>query len=71
MANQDAHICSRTSGICESNRSSANVPNIEGVPESNHPIVRLNMDVIADEVAARLATSLLGHVLFLKNQVPL
>jgi hypothetical protein len=35
------------------------------------PIVRLDTDVITDMMAARLATSLLGHILFLKNQVPL
>ncbi|KAJ3857243.1 hypothetical protein EV368DRAFT_71078 [Lentinula lateritia] len=28
------------------------------------------MDIIPDTIAARLATSLLGHVLFLKNQIP-
>lgn len=35
------------------------------------PRLRLDADVIPDMVAAKLATSLLGHVLFLKNQVPL
>lgn len=35
-----------------------------------HPVVRLDLDFITDDVAARLATSLLGHVLFLKSQVP-
>ncbi|KAJ3936165.1 MAG: hypothetical protein NXY57DRAFT_987028 [Lentinula lateritia] len=34
------------------------------------PRVCLDMDVIPDMMAARLATSLLGHVLFLKNQIP-
>jgi hypothetical protein len=38
----------------------------------NHfPLVRLDVDVITDSIAGRLATSLLGHVLFLKNQIPL
>lgn len=35
------------------------------------PLVRLDVDVITDSIAGRLATSLLGHVLFLKNQIPL
>ncbi|KAF9074663.1 hypothetical protein BDP27DRAFT_1214101 [Rhodocollybia butyracea] len=34
------------------------------------PRIRLDMDAIPDMMAAKLATSLLGHVLFLKNQVP-
>ncbi|KAF8959404.1 hypothetical protein BDZ97DRAFT_1667258, partial [Flammula alnicola] len=34
------------------------------------PVARLDTDMITDATAARLATSLLGHVLFLKNQVP-
>lgn len=38
---------------------------------SQLPIVVLEVDCITDTVAARLATSLLGHVLFLKNQIPL
>lgn len=38
---------------------------------SQLPIVVLEVDYITDTVAARLATSLLGHVLFLKNQIPL
>jgi len=35
------------------------------------PVVCLDVDTIKDEVAAKLATSLLGHVLFLKSQIPL
>ncbi|TFK35077.1 hypothetical protein BDQ12DRAFT_612282 [Crucibulum laeve] len=35
------------------------------------PVVRLDVDSISDAVASKLATSLLGHILFLKNQVPL
>ncbi|KAF5363953.1 hypothetical protein D9756_001045 [Leucocoprinus leucothites] len=35
------------------------------------PVVALDVDILTDTVAARLATSLLGHVLFLKNQIPL
>ena len=38
---------------------------------NNFPLVRLDVDVITDSIAGGLATSLLGHVLFLKNQIPL
>ncbi|KAG7441606.1 uncharacterized protein BT62DRAFT_936919 [Guyanagaster necrorhizus] len=41
------------------------------VEESKIPSVQLDMDSITDTVAASMACSLLGHVLFLKNQVPL
>ncbi|KAF8548505.1 hypothetical protein OG21DRAFT_1526443, partial [Imleria badia] len=34
------------------------------------PTVVLDTDVVSDNMAARLCTSFLGHVLFLKNQVP-
>ncbi|KAJ3561257.1 hypothetical protein NP233_g10304 [Leucocoprinus birnbaumii] len=40
-------------------------------PASNLPVVVLDVDILTDTIAARLATSLLGHVLFLKNQIPL
>lgn len=43
----------------------------EDSPMNAYPVVRLDVDTISDAVASRLATSLLGHVLFLKNQVPL
>jgi hypothetical protein len=36
-----------------------------------YPVVRLDVERITDAIAGRLATTLLGHVLFLKNQVPL
>jgi hypothetical protein len=36
-----------------------------------YPVVRLDVERITDTIAGRLATTLLGHVLFLKNQVPL
>jgi hypothetical protein len=38
---------------------------------TGYPLVKLDTKIITDATAARLATSLLGHVLFLKNQVPL
>ncbi|KXN91135.1 hypothetical protein AN958_02819 [Leucoagaricus sp. SymC.cos] len=52
--------------------SQINVP-IANVAQfsSNLPVVALDVDVLTDIIAARLATSLLGHVLFLKNQIPL
>ncbi|KAJ4485658.1 hypothetical protein J3R30DRAFT_1388299 [Lentinula aciculospora] len=34
------------------------------------PRVCLDLDTIPDMMAAKLATSLLGHILFLKNQIP-
>ncbi|TRM68718.1 hypothetical protein BD626DRAFT_394119 [Schizophyllum amplum] len=34
------------------------------------PTVSLDVDAIVDEMAARMAVSLLGHVLFLKGQIP-
>ncbi|KAF8905770.1 hypothetical protein CPB84DRAFT_1676317 [Gymnopilus junonius] len=37
---------------------------------TKYPLVKLDADKISDAMAARLATSLLGHVLFLKGQVP-
>ena len=43
----------------------------DGSPLNHFPLVRLDVDVITDSIAGRLATSLLGHVLFLKNQIPL
>ncbi|CAA7269163.1 unnamed protein product [Cyclocybe aegerita] len=42
----------------------------EAVEISAYPVVKLDTDTITDETAGRLASSLLGHVLFLKNQVP-
>jgi len=38
---------------------------------TNIPIVALDIDILTDTIAAQLATSLLSHVLFLKNQIPL
>lgn len=43
----------------------------DGSSFNHFPLVRLDVDVITDSMAGRLATSLLGHVLFLKNQIPL
>ncbi|KAF8125497.1 hypothetical protein EV363DRAFT_1225895, partial [Boletus edulis] len=37
---------------------------------STIPTVVLDTDAVSDNMAARLCTSFLGHVLFLKNQVP-
>ena len=38
---------------------------------SGVPVVQLQTETVTDTVAARMAISLLGHVLFLKNQIPL
>lgn len=43
----------------------------DGMSLNRFPLVRLDVDVITDSIAGRLATNLLGHVLFLKNQIPL
>ena len=42
-----------------------------GSPLNSFPLIRLDVDLITDSIAGRLATSLLGQVLFLKNQIPL
>jgi len=43
---------------------------VTGSPLNRFSVVRLDVDVITDSIAGRLAISLLGHVLFLKNQIP-
>lgn len=43
----------------------------KSAPKSKIPCVTLETDVITDAMAARLAMSLLGHILFMKSQVPL
>ncbi|KAH9483179.1 hypothetical protein JR316_0005294 [Psilocybe cubensis] len=43
---------------------------LESIKSSSYPLVKLEVEKINDATAGRLATSLLGHVLFLKNQVP-
>ena len=48
--------------------SSAELPSNS---KSKIPSITLLSDVITDSMAARLGASLLGHVLFLKSQVPL
>lgn len=68
-----AGICLFEDSVLEP--GSANVGgNGGGISEevsSAYPVVRLDVEKITDAVAGRLATTLLGHVLFLKNQVPL
>lgn len=44
---------------------------VEEKVATSYPLVKLEVDKVTDATAGRLATSLLGHVLFLKNQVPL
>jgi hypothetical protein len=52
------NVVSKTSSVDASNTST-------------YPTVRLDAERITDATAGRLATSFLGHVLFLKNQIPL
>ncbi|TFK71598.1 hypothetical protein BDN72DRAFT_837496 [Pluteus cervinus] len=46
-------------------------PFSESTPSKTIPTVRLDVENISDVVAARLATALLAHILFLKSQIPL
>lgn len=46
-------------------------PESSSNPTRKIPSITIDADVITDVMAARLATSLLGHILFLKSQVPL
>lgn len=57
--------------VGEADASTASVADGSSLPVNHFPLVRLDVDVITDSIAGRLATSLLGHVLFLKNQIPL
>ncbi|KAF9530947.1 hypothetical protein CPB83DRAFT_809857 [Crepidotus variabilis] len=41
------------------------------VTGSLYPVVKLDAEALTDAAAGKLATSLLGHILFLKNQIPL
>jgi len=55
-------------------RNAANTPATmmeDWVLKSGVPVVRLQADAVSDVLAARLAIGLLGHILFLKNQIPL
>lgn len=47
------------------------VQDVEPTLPNTYPVVTLDVDVISEATASRLAASLLGHVLFLKNQIPL
>jgi len=38
---------------------------------NSYPLLRLEVDKVNDVLASRIASSLLGHVLFTKNQIPL
>ncbi|KAG1815888.1 hypothetical protein EV424DRAFT_1411322 [Suillus variegatus] len=40
-------------------------------PPTKIPSITLDADLVTDSMAARLCISLVGHVLFLKSQVPL
>ena len=56
--------------IQESPKAQQPSPN-DGILPSGVPVVNLKVESVTDVVASRLAISLLGHVLFLKNQIPL
>jgi len=47
------------------------ISSVDASTASTYPTVRLDAERITDATAGRLATSFLGHVLFLKNQIPL
>ncbi|KAF9498303.1 hypothetical protein BDN71DRAFT_1443635 [Pleurotus eryngii] len=47
-----------------------NFDDLEKIDNARIPAVYVNNDVVTSAMAARLAASMLGHVLFLKNQVP-
>ncbi|KAF4574392.1 hypothetical protein EYR40_005889 [Pleurotus pulmonarius] len=47
-----------------------NFDDLEKMDSARIPAVIVNNDVVTSAMAARLAASMLGHVLFLKNQVP-
>jgi hypothetical protein len=49
------------------NRQPAPMP----APPTKIPSITLDADLVTDSMAARLCISLIGHVLFLKSQVPL
>lgn len=51
--------------------ANANATPTQDRPANAYPVVQLDVAALSDAVAARLAASLLAHVLFLKNQVPL
>ncbi|KAL0569015.1 hypothetical protein V5O48_012950 [Marasmius crinis-equi] len=58
-------------GSISSQRSGVVLPVEDESRKPRIPTVRLDVPIITDSIAARLATTLLNHVLFLKNQVPL
>ena len=62
----------KTTRLHDVNSTTALVQEVERCLSNNaYPVVRLDVDVISEATASRLAASLLGHVLFLKNQIPL
>lgn len=61
----------KIASVGEADATGSAVSVADGSSLNRFPLVRLDVDVITDSIAGRLATSLLGHVLFLKNQIPL
>jgi hypothetical protein len=65
-------LAPKTTQLHDVKSASAQIQDVEPtLPNNAYPVVRLDVDVISEATASRLAASLLGHVLFLKNQIPL
>ncbi|KAF8999442.1 hypothetical protein BDQ17DRAFT_1328324 [Cyathus striatus] len=49
----------------------ANMVAVPSIPHQKFPLVALSTPTISDLIASKLASSFLGHILFLKSQIPL
>jgi hypothetical protein len=63
----EMHVPPKETEDTYTNRRPALVP----APPMTIPSITLDADLVTDSMAARLCISLVGHVLFLKSQVPL
>ncbi|KAJ4002183.1 hypothetical protein F5050DRAFT_1802478 [Lentinula boryana] len=79
LVNSFNHTGERTILIHNTQMNTSNVVDLQADTSAENtgnnsarkiPRVRVDVDTIPDMMAAKLATSLLGHVLFLKNQIP-
>ncbi|THU76081.1 hypothetical protein K435DRAFT_974580 [Dendrothele bispora CBS 962.96] len=76
MTRRSEHSVSSQTKLSSPRNVSRKAMNEEGTEEDNSgilcriPTVQLDVDVVTDGIAAKLATSFLGHILFLKSQVP-
>lgn len=66
-----AKLGPKTTPLHDLKSTVATIQDLEEAPPNAYPVVRLDVDMISEATASRLAASLLGHVLFLKNQIPL